>query len=384
MGSGIDDTDYAASEAHSVDALKKVISAKYKQGIVPESMGMFVELFEDNYVPDHYVATATDTGGTKTILAQAMGKYDTVGVGYISVLVNDFAAHPGNGWAFPRYFLNTMLTQAAFREEGIAGDVMRGIVRGLEKADVSDILGVDPVSIGKGETASVDEMIAGPRFGYGYDVIGAMVGYMEKDKLGLHFPQPGDVIIAFPAYGCGNNGYVELRTKLLNGEFEERSEFRSRYRGRFSLTDKIPGTDIVIGEELLKESDIYLREMASIAKELYNSERTGVVGINNTGYGLMNLNRVSRYVENHITDPLPMSPIFELFRDETGYDDFTMYRLVNNGMSFFVQCNPKYADVVLRHVPGSKVVGEVRQGKGSPVTYLHRNGKQIEFAGYGL
>ncbi|MEK6869794.1 MAG: phosphoribosylformylglycinamidine cyclo-ligase, partial [Nanoarchaeota archaeon] len=72
---------YADRESKAVDAIKKAIPLSLKKDMIPESRGLFAELFENNEVfPKHYIASAIDGVGTKILIAEAMQKYDTIGI----------------------------------------------------------------------------------------------------------------------------------------------------------------------------------------------------------------------------------------------------------------------------------------------------------------
>src|SRR3989344_6798099 len=84
--------DYQKREAKAVEAIKRAIPAKLKQNMNAISKGMFAELFENKEVfPNHYMVCAIDGVGTKLILADAMGKYDTVGIDLVAMSANDLA-----------------------------------------------------------------------------------------------------------------------------------------------------------------------------------------------------------------------------------------------------------------------------------------------------
>ncbi len=379
------DHDYQQIEATAVKAIKDAIPAGLKSDMLPESKGLFVELYRSSVIPNHLVATAIDGVGSKVVLASAMGVYDTVGIDCVAMSANDKAGHPGNGKIAPFLYMDYLAAQHKIEEEGLTGPIMEGLVKGLKAADVGDIIRMKVrLNLGKGETASLDEIIAGPKAGYGFDLAGAMVGLIEKRRVRLDLtPRPGDEIIAFQSSGGHSNGYTDFRLYLLNGDFEERPEFRKRYKGKHSLDDKMAGGGKTIGEELLTPTRIYSKLMAEIA-----GEDISVIGINNTGYGLHNFNRVGRDVQYVITDPMEAQAIFKLMQEESGFDDEKMFRKFNMGMGFFVITDSKNTDRILAitsryDVPAARV-GEVRAYEGGPRVHMPRGSKKpLNFVGYG-
>src|SRR3989338_9004345 len=238
----MDKSDYQHRESKAVSAIKKAIPQKLKQSMNPVSDGMFAELFENNEVfPNHFMACAIDGVGTKLILAEAMGKYGTVGIDLVAMSANDLATL---GAVSPFLFVDYLAVQEKIEEKGLTGPIIKGIVNGLEQCDCSNVLRNSiKINLGKGETASVDELIHGTKPGYAFDLAGAMIGFIEKAKLRTTV-NVGDQIIAFKSSGPHSNGYTDLRLRLLKGEFETRKEFKKRYKGRFKLDDKFDGSTI--------------------------------------------------------------------------------------------------------------------------------------------
>jgi phosphoribosylformylglycinamidine cyclo-ligase len=363
---------YQDAESKAVDAIKKAIPDSLKIDMLKESKGMFGELYRNDEVfPNHYLACGIDGVGTKVIVAEAMDKYDTIGIDCVGVCANDLATL---GAVNPFLFMDSILCQSEIREKAITGDIARGMSKGLEMCDASKILRNSiKINFGKGETACVDELLSSPKPGYGLELVGAMIGFIEKKKTNAHKIKPGDRIIALKSSGPHSNGYTDLRLHLLKGDFEERHEFRKRYNGRFRLDDKFEGS--TIGQTLLTPIKIYVHEMAKISKQF------DVAGFNNTGYGLKNLNRASEKVEFRITDPIEPQPIFRLMQEESEFSDEEMYKTFNMGMGFFVVCDKENADDILQLAKDSKVVGEIRKSS-KTVTVLEKNGKKILFEGY--
>jgi len=363
---------YQEAESKAVAAIRKAIPPSLKQDMLKESKGMFAELYENNEVfPRHYIASAIDGVGTKAIVAEAMGKYDTIGIDCVAVCANDLATL---GAASPFLFMDSILCQSQIREKAITGDIVKGMSMGLELCNASNILKNSiRINFGKGETASVDEILSSPRQGYGIELVGAMVGFIQKNKFNNQKIKPGDKIIALRSSGPHSNGYTDLRHCLLNGDFETRREFKKLYKGRFFLDGKFDGS--TIGRLLLEPTKIYIETMARISKNF------DVAGFNNTGYGLKNLNRAKENAEFRIVSPLKPQPIFGLMQEESGFSDEQMYGTFNMGMGFFVVCGREDADDILGIAKESDIVGEVRKSN-KTIAVLEKNGRKIAFEGY--
>ena len=360
---------YAKKESKAVSAIKKAIPSSLKSGMLKESRGLSAELYECKAVPDHYLAFAIDSQGTKAIIAEAMDKFDTIGIDAVAMSANDLATF---GNVSPFLFMDCISCQSRIQEEKITGQLMKGIVKGLKESDASGILRNSiRVNIGKGETASVHELLSSPRDGYGFDIVGAMIGFLPKKRLYSKI-SIGDRIIALASSGPHSNGYTDLRHHLLNGDFETRKQYKKQYNGKYSLNSKFDNS--TIGKRLLEPTRIYVKEMARVSKD-YN-----VVGINNTGYGLKNFNRLQGNFEFRITNPLKPQPIFQLMQKESKFSDKKMYESFNMGMGFFIIAKKKNAEKVAALSKG-KIVGEVRKSSRARTVLTLKN-NNIVFEGY--
>jgi len=363
--------NYQKREAKAVSAIKKAIPSSLKSNMLPISKGMFAELYEnDEAFPNHYLACAIDGVGTKLVLAEAMGIYDTVGIDLVAMSANDLATL---GAVNPFLFVDYLAVQEKIEEKGLTGPIIKGIVNGLEQCDCSNVLRNSiKINLGKGETASVDELIHGTKPGYAFDLAGAMIGFIEKSKLRTNV-NIGDQIIAFKSSGPHSNGYTDLRLKLLKGDFETRKEFKKRYTGRFGLDDKFDNS--TIGKILLTPTKIYSKIVAQIAKDFE------ITGINNTGYGLKNFNRLKGNFEFLIDDPIKPQPIFELMQKESKFSDKEMYQRFNMGMGFFIIAKKGDALDIETKYPETEIIGEVKKADKTR-TVLVKDNKKIIFEGY--
>jgi len=340
--------------------------------MLSSSKGMFAELFENNEVfPKHYIASTIDGVGTKVVIAEVMDKYDTIGIDCVAMSANDLATL---GAVSPFLFMDCISCQSQIQENKITGDIVKGMSKGLLECNASTILRNSiKINFGKGETASVDELLSSPKHGYSFEIVGSMIGFIEKIKINKRIINSGDKIIALKSSGPHSNGYSDLRHYLLNGDFETRQEIKKNYKGRLSLDDKFDGS--TIGKILLEPTKIYIQAMAKISKNF------DVAGFNNTGYGLKNLNRAKEKVEFRINNPLKPQPIFNLMQKESGFSDEQMYKTFNMGMGFFVVCRKEDVDDILDIAKDADIVGEVKKSSRT-ITILEKNNKKIVFEGY--
>ncbi|MBD3163692.1 hypothetical protein GF323_00660 [Candidatus Woesearchaeota archaeon] len=361
--------DYQKREEKAVSEIKKAIPSSLKRDMLSVSKGLFCEIYENNEIfPNHYMASAVDGVGTKLLLAQAMQKYDTVGIDLVAMSANDLATFGGMS---PFLFIDYIAAEKRIEEKAI-GNIVSGIVKGLEQCDTSKIFRNSiRINFGKGETASVDELISGISPGYGFDLAGGMLGFVPKGALNFKV-RPGQKIISLKSSGLHSNGYTDARLSLLKGEFEARPKFRKRYRGIFRLDDDFDGR--TIGQLMLEPTRIYVKDMAGI------SARYRVAGINNTGYGLKNLNRLEGKHEFIIDDPIEPPAIFKLIQKQSKFSDKEMYSRFNMGMGFFVIAEEEDAESIIKTAKDASIVGKVRKAPAAR-TVLKRE-KDIVFEGY--
>jgi len=219
-----------------------------------------------------------------------MNKHSTIGIDLVAMSANDLVTFPGMK---PFLFMDYLAVQE--KAQAHAGEIIKGIVTGLKQCTA--------VQFGKGETASVDELMDATRPGYGFDLAGCMIGFMPKKPLPVM--KEGWSIVALASSGLHSNGYTTARHILLNGDFESREQYKKHYQGKHSLHDVFNGT--TIGKTLLEPTRIYVPQITKLTVPF--------LGVNNTGYGLKNLNRMGNFTFN-MTAPLPILPIFNLIQKE--------------------------------------------------------------------
>jgi len=136
---------------------------------------------------------STDGVGTKVLVAQQAGRFDTVGECLVNHSVNDILVHGAKPLAFMDY-----VAGAGLGVEMLA-DIVEGVARGC-RAHGMDLAG--------GETAQMPGLYAPGHF----DLAGTIVGVVEEDDA-LHGDAvvPGDVLLGYASTGLHTNGYTLAR-----------------------------------------------------------------------------------------------------------------------------------------------------------------------------
>ena len=136
---------------------------------------------------------STDGVGTKVLVAQQAGRFDTVGECLVNHSVNDILVHGARPLAFMDY-----VAGAGLGIEMLA-DIVEGVARGC-RAHGMDLAG--------GETAQMPGLYAPGHF----DLAGTIVGVVEEDEA-LHGDGvvPGDLLLGYASTGLHTNGYTLAR-----------------------------------------------------------------------------------------------------------------------------------------------------------------------------
>ncbi len=140
-----------------------------------------------------YMLTATDAVGTKIELARHFGKYNTVGIDLVAMVVNDIMVHGGTPDVFLDYYAVGVLNT------GIAKEIIKGVKAGC------DIAGCKLVG---GETAEMPLIYDGGKF----DLAGFGVGSAEEEDLLPRKISNGNILIGLPSSGLHSNGFTLINT----------------------------------------------------------------------------------------------------------------------------------------------------------------------------
>ena len=336
----------------AVQLMKESI-AKASRPEVMGGIGGFAGLFDASALKKFnkpLLATSTDGVGTKTEIARALGKYDTIGEDLVAMVVDDLVvcgAEP--------LFMTDYIAVGRVIPERIA-EIVAGIARGCEKANTA-LVG--------GETAEHPGLLGDDEF----DIAGAATGAVDADKL-LSADQvcAGDVIIAMPSSGFHANGFSLVRhiikTKKLSLEAHV-SEY-----GKSS------------GEVFLTPTEIYTLDCLALIKVLEKNLRTFS---HITGGGIAeNTSRVipqglsARYDRSTWSLPVEMEYMAAL----GGVPQGDMERTWNCGIGMVAIVDPSVADLAMKSLSarGMKawIAGDIQssQNSGSHSAYLEGSYKK--------
>jgi phosphoribosylformylglycinamidine cyclo-ligase len=280
------------------------------------------------------IALSTDGVGSKILVAEALGRFDTVGIDCIAMNVNDVICVG----AEPIAVLDYIAVEDADPEQ--LRQIAVGLKEGAEQAGVE---------IPGGELAQLPELIRGHPSPHGFDLVGACFGTVALDAIVTGASaRPGDVVIGLPSSGVHSNGYTLARRAL-----PELGDTPDELGGRR------------VGDVLLEPTVIYVRA----ALDLLRSPDVEVRGLAHiTSGGMLNLLRLEADVGYRIDRPLPVPPVFDLIADGASVPAEEMWEVFNMGCGFCVIVPAEQADATVelasdRH-RGAAVIGSVTDTSG--------------------
>jgi phosphoribosylformylglycinamidine cyclo-ligase len=258
---------------------------------------------------DLAIAISTDGVGSKTLVASALDRYDTIGFDCVAMNVNDILCVGARPIAMVDYLgVNTL-------DPGRVDEILKGLGAAAKEASVA---------IPGGELAQLPEVIGSdgrsPGDAKAFDLVGTCIGTVHPDELVLGDAiEPGDSIVGIASSGIHSNGLTLARRVLLD-------------KGGYSLDEFVGVLGRTLGEELLSPTEIYVRAVEALWERGLRPH--GLAHI--TSDGLANLCRLNAKVAFEI-DALPEpQPIFELIRNVGSVEDTEMYRVFNMGTGFVV------------------------------------------------
>ncbi|MGH2861963.1 MAG: phosphoribosylformylglycinamidine cyclo-ligase [Solirubrobacteraceae bacterium] len=336
---GVDTHQADQGVAAIVGALKAIETGRESLSVPLPGHYASVMRLPGALAPNVGIALATDSVGSKVIVAEQTGRFDTIGIDCVAMNVNDLICVG----ATPLALLDYIAVERA--EPSLLEAIGRGLALGAADAGVE---------IPGGEVCQVPELLRGHPSPYGFDLVGSAFGVVELDKIidgrGV---RPGDAIIGLPASGIHSNGITLARRALLDD-------------GQLSLEQKpelLGGKSVA--DVLLEPTVIYVRAiLALIASEI---DVRGLAHI--TGGGLMNLRRIGTGVGYTISRPLPSPPVFELIASFGEIAAAEMWEVFNMGCGFVAMVPAQQADAATALLegfhPGAAVIGAISGDAGA-------------------
>jgi phosphoribosylformylglycinamidine cyclo-ligase len=273
------------------------------------------------------LVASTDGVGTKTLVAAAQGRYDTVGQDLVNHCVNDILAQG----ARPLFFMDYVAV--AKLDPGQVAAIVGGVAAACRAAGCA-LLG--------GETAEMPDVYHAGAF----DLAGTIVGAVSRERMLPRGVAPGDAILALPSTGLHTNGY-SLARRVLAGRYDERPA-------------DLGGQSI--GEALLAVHRSYLPDITALWDAAVPIHALAHI----TGGGIYdNLPRVLPNGAGAIVrrESWDIPPICELLWRAGGLAEREAFHALNMGLGMLVVLAPDGAEAALRTLPDARLVGEIVAGE---------------------
>jgi phosphoribosylformylglycinamidine cyclo-ligase len=280
------------------------------------------------------IALATDSVGSKVIVAEQAQRFSTIGIDCVAMNVNDLICVG----AEPLALLDYLAVERA--DPALLAQLATGLRIGAEAAGVE---------IPGGEVCQLPEVIRGHPSPYGFDLVGSAFGTVALDAIiDGRACAPGDAVIGMPASGVHSNGLTLARRVLL-----QQAGLRLDARPAELHGDSV-------ADVLLEPTVIYVRAVMELLRS--DVAVNGLAHI--TGGGLLNLLRLGNGPAHpgfEIDQPLPVTPVFRFIAELGDVPAAEMWEVFNMGCGFCAvvpEADAERAVTLLgAHHPGTAVIG---------------------------
>jgi phosphoribosylformylglycinamidine cyclo-ligase len=306
-----------------VAQIKEIGRSTFRPEVL-SSIGGFAGLFK---TPDRYrepvLVASTDGVGTKLRLAALLGRYDTIGIDCVAMVVNDLVVQGAEPLVFLDYLAMSEL------DEKVATEALRGVAEGCRRAGCA-LLG--------GETASMPGF-----YGKGeLELVGFGVGVAERDRLidGSSIRQ-GDALIGIASNGVHSNGFSLVRALVDEGVAA----------GRFDLRDTPPELNTSLAAALLAPTRIYVKPILNVLRDFTVNGMVHVTGGGFEG----NVPRVLPKGVRARIDPgsWPRPAIFDFLQRQGEIPEQEMRRVFNCGIGMILVVPREQADDIVDRLSGT-------------------------------
>ena len=256
-------------------------------------------------IPHHIkqpkIVACTDGVGTKIEIANALNKFNTIGIDLVAMSVNDLIVQGAKPLLFLDYISINKINLPKLKS------IMKGIINGCKQSDC-ELVG--------GETAEMPDTYEKGKF----DIAGFAVGVVDKkNSLSKKKIKNNDLILAIPSNGLHSNGYSLVRYLINQKKINiKKNSF--------------------LKNELIRPTKIYVKEILNlISKKLIN----GCANI--TGGGIPD--NIKRVIPNNLTAEIDLRKVrpLDIFKwlKKNGVSNKEMLKTFNCGVGFCLIADPK-------------------------------------------
>lgn len=301
------------------------------------------------------MVASTDGVGTKTAIAAAIGRYDTIGIDLVAMCADDVVCTGAEPLAFLDYVAVGQLDPTAVAE------LVSGVAAGCREAGCA-LIG--------GETAEHPGLMEADAF----DIAGTAIGVVERSRIidGAAV-LVGDAILGLASSGLHSNGFSLVRALVAQWDLDPAEPYQVRLRrtlGDAATEATLAGAPqeamATVGEVLLTPTRIYARAILA-AREALVASGTDLHGLAHiTGGGLSG--NVPRALPEGLAarlDPARwrMPSVMRLVGALGGMDDAELRATFNGGLGMIAILSrdavPAAIEALAAHGVSGALVGEV-------------------------
>ncbi len=300
---------------------------------------------------DPLIVSSTDGVGTKTAIAAALRRWDSIGIDLVAMCADDVVCSGAEPLAFLDYIAVGRLAPEAVAE------LVGGVAAGCREAGCA-LVG--------GETAEHPGLMEPGTF----DLAGTCLGIVERDDLlDGRRATAGSLVFGLPSSGLHANGFSLVRTTLeqfaipLERPYQEQLAVTLGDAGRDAAVAAEPELALAtLGDVLLAPTRIYARRVLDVRTALRAAGHELLGAAHVTGGGLPG--NVPRALPRDLgvrLDPLrwPLPSVMRLLGALAGIGEPELRATFNGGIGMALVVPPEAAGAVSAAAPEAVLIGEV-------------------------
>jgi phosphoribosylformylglycinamidine cyclo-ligase len=230
----------------AVELFRRAVAATQGPEVIGGIGGFAAAVALPSGLRDPILVSATDGVGTKTAIATALGRFDTLGLDLVAMCADDVVC----SGARPLFFLDYIAVGRLVPEH--VAELVGGVAVGCRQAGCALVGGETAEHPGRMAEGDVD-------------LAGFCVGVVEREeRLDGSRVRPGDAIVGLASSGLHANGFSLVRALVASHDLDLASPYQERLRRTLgdaaateALVDEPHLALATLGEVLLTPTVIY-------------------------------------------------------------------------------------------------------------------------------
>jgi len=339
----------------AVELMRDAVASTHRPEVLGGIGGFAAAVGMPTGLRDPVLVSATDGVGTKTAIAAAAGRFDTIGIDLVAMCADDVVCTG----AEPLFFLDYIAVGRLVPV--LVAELVASVAAGCREAGCA-LVG--------GETAEHPGLMPEEAF----DVAGFCVGVVDRDRmLDATTARPGDAVVGIESSGLHANGFSLVRALLARHDVDLAEPYQARLvrtlgeaAASEALADEPEHALATVAEVLLTPTRIYARGVLGLREDLVRagSDLRGIAHV--TGGGLPgNLPRMLPSGLGVRVDPAlwRVPSVFRLVAALGGLDGPELRATLNAGIGIAVTVPPAAVEATIASLAerglGAMRIGEV-------------------------